>query len=192
MGVAVPDDDPLSRKIPWFASVKGVIALVASVLAIIGSVLGIQKALNDRRGDPSFKGPIAAATDARRFVSFLEKNDQKDVVLDIQCVPTTTNDFCADESNPNDMQPVQVTKDEFVEVLEVFTGLPCNAESPNFGCPGTIWVAFRTPLNSEAQVNNGSFGAGNLVVKGKFRVLVRGGLGTLPPNVQLIEARTFT
>ncbi len=53
-------------------------------------------------------------------------------------------------------------------------------------CEGTVVLHFFTKDVSEAQVDNGQYGAGNLVVRGYFALSKRGNLGSLPPGATAI------
>ena len=69
--------------------------------------------------------------------------------------------------------------------LEVFGGSsPCPGAD---GCAGAYWFAIDP--SGDVQVDNGRFGAGNLVVKGPFAVLVEGMKGSTPEEVSVISLR---
>jgi sulfur transfer protein SufE len=55
------------------------------------------------------------------------------------------------------------------------------------GCEGAYWIEIDP--SGDVQVDNGSFGAGNLVVKGPFSVLVEGMKGSAPPDVNVVSLR---
>lgn len=175
-------------KIAWFGTAKGILALIATVLAIVASTFSIMKAIDERRGEPKFSGFVADPRKASDFVDFLTKNDGKDVRLDIACVPFGAGvpDPASCSQGDEELLPTP-RDDEILSLLELFTAQPC--PNTEYRCPGTHWVTFRLSTTDDEQVNNGRFGAGAIVAKGKFKVLYRGGLGSTPEDVENIELR---
>ncbi len=182
-------DDKATRtgRFAWFGTVKGGVAFVGSVLGIVVAIFAIQKALAERRGTPSFNGAVVAPETSRELIDFLSDHDGETVNLDIECVPfgpTVRGTASCAHLDPR-LAPFTGSGPGERTTLEVFAQTPCPEASDR--CPGTHWLTFIVPPGADEQVNNGRFGAGALVAKGKFKVLVRGGLGTSPAEVSNIE-----
>jgi hypothetical protein len=188
----VPDAEPQepTSRFAWLGTVKGVLAIIASLIAITGGILGIVKWFNDRQGMPSFEGSVTTRDQARDLVSFLNDHDGEVVKLDVSCGPyremSRPDSGCNGNLGPEDA-PVIPRDGEQVAAMELFTKTTCPADDARARCDGTYWTVMRVGADDDEQVDNGSFGAGGLVVKGVFKALVRGAIGSAPPGVQVVE-----
>ncbi len=183
-------EDGRSSRFAWFGTVRGALTLIGTILAIVVSSFTIWKYIEERRGGPSFSGAIAQSERAKDFVSFLKKHDRKEVDLNIECVPfgPTAPDSASCAQGPEDALPFSFRQEnEQLALVELFTAESCPL--PEEPCPGTYWLTFRMMPADDEQVDNGRFGAGAIVARGRFRVLYRGGLGSTPENVENIELR---
>src|SRR5258708_10943410 len=105
-----------------------------------------------------FEGDVTRQATADSFISFIKNHDAKVIWMNISCAETTT---C-------------YVPGETQEII-----LPIQASS------GKYWFHINT-AGTDAQANNGSYGAGALVLKGYFEVSVQGVLGSDPQDVENI------
>jgi len=141
------------------------IGIAAAVITIIAGVIAIWQAIHPN-GPDKFSGDVTQQSIANNLISFLQSHDGKVIQLDITCVvPNSSTTVCDRGSASN----------------ESIIPLPVGGD----GFSAAYWLRI-DPAGTNAQVNNGSYGAGNLVVKGYFEVSVQGVLGDAPPTVQNI------
>jgi hypothetical protein len=133
------------------------------IAALVVSVIQLRDRLS---GTPDYVGSVAQRDGAQDFIEFLESHDGSVVKLDVSC-----------DSSPGGTCESTETVDLWVAPDGVE-----NAETP-------YAIDTVTDATSDVQVDNGEFGAGGLVIKGRFSVLVKGELGSTLPGVQNIQLR---
>ena len=147
---------PQPKKFPISGKQIGaLIGIIAAIIGITSGGIAIVKSLQNHLD--TFEGNVAQQTTADNFVSFTNNHDGKVVWLNITCVSSTVMCFVPGETQE--------------------TTLPIHATS------GEYWFHIDT-AGTDAQANNGQYGAGLLVVKGYFEVSVQGVLGAYPQEVQ--------
>jgi hypothetical protein len=154
-------------------------ALVAGVATLIGLVTGviaISDYLNRDTGPARFTESIDTTTGMRNFLAFADEHDSELVRLEFQCVYHEGPRSCVDQSDPLGQAAV---------LLDLNANTACD---PNrqYPCDGSVILFFYAKNVSEAQIDNGSFGAGSIVIRGYFTLSKRGNLGTLPPGATAI------
>jgi hypothetical protein len=148
-------------------SVTAWIGTAAAIIGIIGGIIGIAKACEDDpppKGPATFTGELNSPTSADKFVSLANANDGKVVRLNVTC--RYGGLVCEGNSRPS------LTGED--ALLPVFTRT------------GRYYFHIYTE-GSDATANNGSYGAGSLVVKGYFTVNVQGELGSEGRGIQNVD-----
>ena len=142
------------------------IGTVAAIVGIIGGTIGIVKACKPQgpQGPAAFTADLGQQANVDNLVSFAKSNDGKVVRLEVTC--RSDSPFCNGNIKPDRPEEAAL--------------LPVSASV------GKYWFHIYTK-DSDATANNGSYGAGSLVVKGYFTVNVQGVLGAEPQDVQNIE-----
>ena len=182
-----PGPVPVKQRFAWFGTVKGGLALLATIVGITGGIIGIARSCQGDPGTPSFEGSVEPRDNARALAAFLTAHDADVVKLDVTC---PSNQRAATSCNGNvepSNAPVATREGEQVGIMELFTERACPATDARARCSGTYWMVFRVPSSTDAQVDNGGFGAGGLVAKGTFKAFDRGNLGGAPRDVHVVE-----
>jgi hypothetical protein len=155
----------------WWKVAWGIVAGLGVLVGLTTGVLTIRDKL---AGTPTFTGTIDTTDQAASFTSFLNKNDGKRVKLNVTCTWFST----ACHLPTADEMPGDST------VMALYPSQPC---SDMFDCPGVYWLTFSADPSSDVQLDNGQYGAGSLVAKGSFAVVVRGQVGSTPPGVTSVD-----
>jgi hypothetical protein len=140
----------------------GICVLIGAIAGVIVIVAHFQNTI-DR-----FEGDISQQATADGFVSFALGHDTKTVWVNVVCHYYQPGHPCetGDASSP------LVSQGE----AENDTVIAVHATA------GDYWIHINT-ASTDAAADNGSFGAGTIVIKGYFSVNDRGGLGSTPSNV---------
>ena len=163
-----------SSRNPW----KIAWAIVGGVAVLVGLVTGVLTLRDQLMGPPTFKSTIESVDQSADFANFLKDNDGKQVQLDVTCKWSSTACHIP-------------TADEASELLNeailvLYTLHPCD----DIGCTsGAYWLHLTQDPSANVQIDNGSYGAGSLVVKGSFSVNFAGQLGGWPPEVMNVYLR---
>jgi hypothetical protein len=178
---------PVKQRFAWFGTVKGGLALLATIVGITGGIIGIARSCEGDPGTPSFAGSVEPRANARDLASFLTDHDGEVVKLNVTCSgKQRAGKGCNGNVEPSNA-PGDTREGEQVGIMELFTERACPASDARPRCAGTYWMVLRVPSSTDAQVDNGGFGAGGLVAKGIFKALDRGNLGSVPPHVHVVE-----
>jgi hypothetical protein len=178
---------PVKQRFAWFGTVKGGLALLATIVGITGGIIGIARSCQSDPGTPSFEGSVEPRESARDLVSFLTDHDGELVKLNVTCsAKQPAGKSCNGNVEPSSAGG-EAREGERVAIMELFTERACPATGARARCAGTYWMVFRVPSSADAQVDNGGFGAGGLVAKGTFKALDRGPLGGVPLHVHVVE-----
>lgn len=160
---------------PW----KIAWAIVGGVAVLVGLVTGVLTLQGQLTGPPTFKSTIESVDQSADFAIFLKDNDGKQVQLDVTCKSSST---ACDMPNA-DEAPALSNQDTLV----LYTLHPCDHMFECFS--GAYWIHLTKDPSSNAQINNGGYGAGSWVVKGPFSVNVEGQLGSRPPEIMNVTLR---
>ena len=144
--------------------VAAFIGIIAAIITIIAGGIAIWQAIHPN-GPDTFEGDVTQASTANSLISFLQSHDGKVIRLDITCVSPGPSTACDVSSSSNDSNPI--------------LPLPVGGD----GSSAAYWLHL-DPAGTNVEMDNGSYGAGSLVIRGYFEVSVRGVLGSDPPNVQ--------
>jgi hypothetical protein len=156
--------------------IAAIIGAIATVIGIISGAIAIADYLGRDKGPAVFSESVDTASGMRNFLSFADKNDGKVVKLDMRCVYHDGPRTCVDQEDF--LHQAAVLLD-----LNADTSCEPDRQAP---CDGSVVLFFFEQSSSEAQIDNGEFGAGSIVVRGYFTLSKRGNLGTLPPGVTAI------
>jgi hypothetical protein len=153
-----------------------VVVVAATLVTLVSGGIAIFQFLTRDGGPAAFADDLHTAAGAESFLEFARENDGDVVRLDTRCLYRDGPRTCLDRRDPLERAAVLLD-------LNADRGCPPDQDQP---CPGSVVLAFFVDDVSQAQVDNGEYGAGSVVVHGYFAVSVRGRLGTLPPGVTAI------
>lgn len=154
----------------------GLVAGVATVIGLITGAIAISDYLNRDTGPAKFTESVDTTTGMRNFLAFADEHDGELVRLEFQCVYREGSRSCVDQSDPFGQAAV---------LLDLNANPACEPDR-QYPCDGSVVLYFFVKNISEAQIDNGQFGAGSIVIRGYFTLSKRGNLGTLPPGVTAI------
>ncbi len=112
----------------------------------------------------------------RDFLAFADTHDGKVVKLETQCLYHAGARSCVDQADPLNSATVLLD-------LNDDASCPPDRQGP---CDGSVVLFFFEQSASDAQIDNGQYGAGSIVVRGYFTLSKRGHLGTLPATASAI------
>ncbi len=158
----------------------------------MAAAIAIWQAVNPDEPD-EYEGALSDPEAASQFIEFLRDRDGEIVRVEATCLghepesgpPDYRQAWCGmrwDELTPFGPAHPMNGRDDLTEVWLELNNTDCLLGNGST-CPGTVQVNFYGPLDSDANFDNGSYGAGNLVVSGFFAVDVNGRLGTAQPHV---------
>lgn len=151
------------------ATWKTIGAVIGGIAAIIGIITGVIAIVHSLQNHiDSFEGEVAQQATADNFVSFANNHDGKVVWLNITCLSSLPGSVCCAATRENCDAPPEMDGYLIISV---------------HGTSAKYWFHINT-AGTDAQANNGSYGAGALVLKGYFEVSVQGVLGGEPQDVQ--------
>lgn len=166
----------LPRKKRTGAVIAAVIGAVATVVGIISGAIAISDYLHRDKGPAKFTESLDTSKGMRDFLSFADSHDSKVVRLETQCVYHDGPRSCVDQADPLENATV---------LLDLNDDDSC-APDRQGPCDGSVVLFFFAENASDAQIDNGQYGAGSIVVRGYFTLSKRGNLGTLPPGATAI------
>ncbi|MCU1442374.1 MAG: hypothetical protein JWQ59_524 [Cryobacterium sp.] len=172
-------DSSRSRN-PW----KIAWAIVGGVAVLVGLATGVLTLQSQLTGPPTFRSTIESVDQSADFANFLKDNDGKQVQLDVTCKSSSTGCYL-----PNADEASFLSNLFDGQVLVLYTLHPCDGDDMFLCTSGTYWLDLTEDPTANVQINNGSYGAGSLVVKGSFSVNVEGQLGSLPPEIMSVNVR---
>jgi hypothetical protein len=140
--------------------------VAGAILAAAALALGVWQYVQAQTPSYGSQTDIDNTQNAGDLIDFLKSNESKKVHLDFYCLGTGGGG-CDTASTTQE---------------SIFEGNPVIAVSAN---GQTYWIHAASG-SGNAEVDNGRFGAGAIVVKGDFNVSVRGPSGTSPPGIQNI------
>ncbi|MBB5868881.1 hypothetical protein F4553_002260 [Allocatelliglobosispora scoriae] len=164
-----PADGKRTRRL-----IGGIVAGVATLIGITSGVIGIAEFLD--RGTPAFAQPIDTVEGMREFLSFADEHDGELVRLETRCVFHDGPMPCSQQGDP--LQRASV-------LLDLNADPSCDPDRVQ-PCTGSVVLFFFAENVTDAQIDNGEYGAGSIVVRGYFTVSRRGSLGTLPEGTTAI------
>jgi hypothetical protein len=137
-----------------------------------------------RPGRRRFSRPASTPPDAaQRLVDFADQNDCQVRRIDVECLAEEGAQSCIPAP------PTAGAGEEMVLYLSVHPRLPLSFDASS-KITGMPCVTPRVQLSREdaidAQVDNGEYGAGNVVVHRYSAISLREALGTAPPQVKHI------
>lgn len=149
---------------------------VATVIGIISGAIAIADYMGRDKGPATFSESLDTTAGMRNFLAFADDNDGKVVRLETQCVYHKGPRSCVDQADPIG---------DAVVLLDLNADPSCSPER-QAPCDGSVVLFLFAQNVSDAQIDNGQYGAGSIVVRGYFTLSKRGNLGTLPPGVTAI------
>jgi hypothetical protein len=152
------------------------IGAAATLVGLISGGIAIVQYLHRNSGPPTFRDSIDTATGVTTFLPFVDASNGQVVRLDTQCLYHQRPRVCTDWAD---------SLGHAVVIIDLNTDPSCPPDRTS-PCPGSTVLYFYEKDTSEAQVDNGQYGAGNIVVHGYFTISKRGNLGTLPPTATAI------
>ncbi|HWS82849.1 MAG TPA: hypothetical protein VN207_01170 [Ktedonobacteraceae bacterium] len=153
------------KKITW-KQIGALIGILAAFIGIVTGAMAIVQSLQNRID--RFEGDVTQQGTADSFINFAKDHDTKVVWLNITCVRGSLSVSCCAATRIDCDAPPQMGKDIILSV---------------HGTSAKYWFHINA-ADSDAQINNGSYGAGSLVIKGYFEFSVQGVLGAEPQDVQ--------
>jgi hypothetical protein len=160
----------------FWRRVGAAIGALAAVVGLIAGGLAIVEFVQRASGPATFTDPLHTSAGMRAFLRFADEHDGEVVRLDTRCLYQEGPRTCVDQSYPIDPDVV---------LLDLNDGGTCEPDRQG-PCDGSVVLYFFTKDVSEAQIDNGEYGAGSIVVRGYFTLSKRGNLGTLPPGAMAI------
>jgi hypothetical protein len=178
----------------WLKAAGAIIVGVATVASLLVAWLTLQEQLRQieaqTRRPPSFNRSLDSHAAVTEFVRFAEQNDYQVRRIDATClnegdqsclwVPELT--FEGDENDPK----VLVLSDQRGCRLARDPNGPIDLDQVSCG---KTWLHITVANPFDAQVDNGAYGAGNIVVHGYFAISLRPSLGSAPPDVKHVYLR---
>ena len=152
------------------------IAAVATLVGLISGGIAIVQYLNRNSGPVTFHDSIDTATGVTSFLRFVDAHDGQVVQLETRCLYHDGPRVCADYADP---------LGNAAAIIDLNTDPSCPPDR-TAPCPGSTVLYFFEKDTSEAQIDNGQYGAGNMVVRGYFTISRRGSLGTLPQDATAV------
>ncbi len=182
----------------WTTWGKRTLGAAAAVSVIAGAVTGVQALINSVRPiiqPDSFQGDVSRLPTASDFIRFLTSKDGKVIHLDISCQePLIGRSQC--DARPD----LQGADSGLYVLLAVYTrqaippadacgslALTTVQHPPLPDCSGVFWLHFYVGPGINAQIANGTTGAGSTRFHGTFTTIVQGFLTDAPPTVQNIS-----
>ena len=150
---------------------------IATIIGVLSGAIAIYEFVNRDKGPAVFTGTVDSASGMRDFLSFADEHDNELVKLDLKCVY-------------HDDEPMACVQqgdalDRAVVLLDLNDDPSCEPDRQG-PCDGSVVLFFFAEHTDDAQIDNGEYGAGSIVVRGYFNLAKRGNLGTLPPGVTAI------
>jgi hypothetical protein len=167
-----------SSRNPW----KIAWAIVGGVALLVGLVTGALTLRSQLTGPPTFSSTIESVDQSADFANFLKDNDGKQVQLDVACKSSSTACQLAYEDWARAILPDG-------HILVLYTLHPCQDINKCLPDSGQYWLHITQDPSANVQVDNGRYGAGSLVLKGSFSVVVVGQLASEPPWVMNVRIR---
>ncbi|HZM74081.1 MAG TPA: hypothetical protein VFC19_00055 [Candidatus Limnocylindrales bacterium] len=154
-----------------------VVAALVSIIGVVSGAIAIYEFVTRDRGPASYTGTVESATGMREFLSFADKHDGELVHIDLKCVYRDDRPMaCVQQADPLNRAAV---------LLDLNDDPSCQSLRES-ACDGSVILFLFTANVDDAQVDNGEYGAGSIVVRGYFNLSKRGNLGTLPPTTTAI------
>ena len=153
------------------------VAAIATVIGVISGAIAIYEFVNRDKGPAVYTGTVDSAAGMRELLNFVDEHDGELVNLDLKCV------YQDDEPMACVQQADML--DRAVVLLDLNDDPSCDPERDQ-PCDGSVILFFFADRVEDAQIDNGEYGAGSIVVRGYFNLAKRGNLGTLPPTVTAI------
>lgn len=145
----------------------GAVVAISILVGIVAGIVTIYQLFQNRID--RFEGDIGEQAKADGLVDFVQSHDAKVVWFNVVCHEDLPGHPC--ETGVAGSELDQQSRAEGKLVIAV------HATS------GDYWFHVKTD-NSNAEADNGPYGAGSIVIKGYFTVSVRGRTGITPPNIQ--------
>jgi hypothetical protein len=152
-------------------------AAIATFIGVISGTIAIYEFVNRDKGPAVFAGTVDSASGMRDFLTFADEHDGELVHLDLKCVYHDDQQMtCVQQED---------TLERAVALLDLNDDPGCDPDRES-ACDGSVILFFFADKVDDAQIDNGDYGAGSIVVHGYFNLAKRGNLGTLPPTVTAI------
>jgi hypothetical protein len=138
---------------------------------------------------PSFTEPLTTAPGPGDFRAFLKANDDRVVRLDTSCLPPGNGAWIGCRWHAGDL-PAQVGKENGNRetLVEITSDTTCDIDHAALFCKNDpTLLEFEVSNTTSAEVDNGKYGADNLVFQGYFVVHYGVGFGDLPPYLLAIR-----
>jgi hypothetical protein len=168
----------------------GIVVGLATIASFVVAWLQLKSQLEQieaqTRPPVIFDQRIDSPASVSAFVSFATENDYQVRRVNLECLLDEGQGSCA-------WVRQAVASESGETILYVSTKPGCrlgvlNGNPTSADCV-THWIHVRKGEPFDAQVDNGEYGAGNVVVRGYFAISLRNALGSAPQNVKHIFLR---
>ena len=169
----------------------GIVVGLATIASFVVAWLQLNSQLEQieaqTRPPVIFDQRIDSPASVSAFISFATENDYQVRRVNLECLLDEGQGSCAW------VRQAAVATESGETILYVSTKPGCRLSVQNVNPTGsdcvTHWIHVRKGDPFDAQVDNGEFGAGNVVVRGYFAISLRNALGSAPQNVRHIFLR---
>ncbi len=187
-------DDSRSTAWRWLKAAGAATVGLATVASVLIAWVQLSEQLHQieeqTRRPPSFNKSLDTHAAVAEFISFAKGNDYQVRRIDTMCLNEGEQSclWAPKLEDPQDKNPPIVLVLSDRGGCRLSGGSVDPAEEDQVDC-GKYWVHITVANKFDAQVDNGAYGAGNIVVHGYFAISLRHSLGSAPADVEHIYLR---